>query len=390
LRFRLCFLGALLVSGVHDTDLAAQGRAQTADTFSLEYAAPAICPERSQFVAAITDRAPDAREIASGSVSFRFVVQLEAFGSLARGTLSVEQQDGSRSRREVAEAPCAEVVESMAVILSLILAGSESAPVENEPPTPSDAPAAVPVAPAIAPAAGAATPPGEPPAAPVPPAAPTPPPPGPSVPPAEPARTPPAAAVAPREPEASSEDVDSDDSERWRFGFPLSALAETGVAPSVAFGGQGGLDLWWTLRGVWSPSARLTARYLRSGLETSEFGSARFRLAALRVELCPVRWPARSRIFGRVCALFDGGQLEANPEDAAQGQVQSQTMPWFGGGGSLRLESMLANALSLEAAADLTVLGRSDRFTFEPGSQTAHEVPTISAMFSVGLVLRLP
>lgn len=369
----------MLASGAHS------GRAQTSSTFSLEYTAPAVCPDKSQFLAAIADRAPDAREAVSGSASFRFVVHLEASGALARGTLSVEQQDGSASRREVAEAPCTEVVESMAVILSLILAGSESPPTISEPPATSaeSAAAASPAAPVAAPSVTAATEaPAEPPAEPVPPVAPAPPP--------QPAPTPPAAAPQ-REPNASPGALeDPGDSERWRLGFSLGGLAETGVAPSVAFGGQGGLDLWWVQSGFWSPSARLTARYVRSGLEATDYGSARFRLAALRAELCPVRWPERSNTFGRVCAVLDAGQLEANPEDTVEGEAQGQTMPWIAGGGSLRLESMLADPLSLEAAAALTALGRSDRFTFEPGSHTVHEVPAISAMFSLGVVLRLP
>jgi len=129
---------------------------------------------------------------------------------------------------------------------------------------------------------------------------------------------------------------------------------------------------------------------VNGGLEATDYGSARFRLAALRAELCPMRWPERSSTFGRVCALFDAGQLEAEPQGGAQGETQSQTMPWLGGGGSLRLESTLADSVSLEAGADLVGLVRADRFTFEPGSHTVHQVPRISAMFSLGAVLRLP
>jgi hypothetical protein len=128
---------------------------------------------------------------------------------------------------------------------------------------------------------------------------------------------------------------------------------------------------------------------VRSGLERTDHGSARFELAALRAEICPARWPARASTFGRVCGLFDAGRLDAEPKEA-EGETVNQTMPWIGGGGSFRLESALAEALSLEAAADLVALGRADRFTFEPGSHTAHQVPRISAMFSLGAVLRLP
>jgi hypothetical protein len=138
----------------------------------------------------------------------------------------------------------------------------------------------------------------------------------------------------------------------------------------------------------------VSARYVLSAVETTDAGSARFRLVALRAELCPLRWPARSSTFGRVCGLFDGGQLEADPQGDVLGEPQSQTMPWMGGGGSLRLESTLADTVSLEAAADLVALGRADAFTFETGaqteSQTVHQVPRISAMFSLGAVVRLP
>jgi hypothetical protein len=175
-----------------------------------------------------------------------------------------------------------------------------------------------------------------------------------------------------------------------RFGVRLAGVAETGVAPSIAFGGEGGVDVWWARRDWWSPSARLTARYVRSGLVRSDAGSARFRLTALRAELCPLRWPTASSTFGRVCAVFDGGQLAAQPEEAAAGETQSQTMPWVGAGGALRLESRLADIVSVEAAADLVGLARTDRFTFEPGSHEVHQVPKVSAMFSLGAVLRWP
>ncbi|HEU5074691.1 MAG TPA: hypothetical protein VFU02_10965 [Polyangiaceae bacterium] len=343
---------------------------------------------------AILERAPQGREVAPASARFRFMARLERTGELAHGSLSVDQQGGGSSQRDVAAAPCSEVVESMAVILSLILAGSESPPADSAPPSASGEPA--PAAPPVAPAAGAAldTPraaPAEPPAAAPPPAA------------AKPTAERPTTAVtapAPAAAPAAAEQPDTPASfdplepprnpQRVRLGVRLAALAETGVAPSVAFGGEGGLDAWWVRNGPWSPSARLTVRYVRSGLEANEQGSARFRLAAVRAELCPARWPERSRTFGRVCALFDAGQLEAAPEEAAQGEAQSQTMPWIAGGGSLRLESALTASLSLEAAADVAALGRSDRFTFEPGSHTLHQVPRISAMFSLGAVLRLP
>jgi len=292
--------------------------------------------------------------------------------------VSVEQQHRSVSRRDVAEAPCSDVVESMAVILSLILAGSESAP------------AAPPVAVAVIPPASAAsTPAPEPPPqqAPVPAAVEQPPPPPAS--PKEPV------SATERDPSATPLAVEEtpagpSTSDRLRFGIRLAGVAETGVAPSVAFGGQGGLDLWWARSGFWSPSARLTARYVSSGVEVTDFGSARFRLVALRAELCPARWPEGSSTFGRLCGLFDAGQLEAQPQSDVAGDPHTQTMPCIGGGGSLRLESTLADTVSLEAAADLLGTTRADTFTIEPGSHEVHEVPRISAMFSVGAVVRLP
>jgi len=377
LRLRLYLLAALLASGVHS------GQAQTPNTFSLEYTAPALCPSKARFVEAIVARAPGAREVDPESARFQFVAHLDPSGSsgtLARGYVSVEQQGQSPSVRDVAEAPCSEIVESMAVILSLVVAGNESAPVAAAPP---GAPAELPAAAAAAPAAPAPTPAPTPEPAPAatPPVAPTP-----------PASPPPARKLAPPEsaPESEAAPTSERPSERLRFGVRLAALAETAIARSIAFGAQGGFDVWWARTDWWSPSARLTARYVRSRLEVAEGGTSRFRLAALRAELCPVRWPSASSSFGRVCALFDGGQLAAQPEDSTEGETQSQSMPWLGGGGSLRLESTLTDIVSIEAAADLVGLVRADRFTFEPGSHTVHQVPRVSAMFSLGAVLRLP
>lgn len=328
-----------------------------------------MCPDKADFAAAIVDRAPQAREVTPASASFKFVAHLEASGALARGYVSVQQREGSTSRRDVADAPCAEVVESMAVILSLILAGSESSPSTGEPPPP-------PALPPVPPEEAEPTP-----VEPTPAEA------------ASPPTPPPARRTAPAQPRAPTASATVEPSERVRLGALVGGLVETGVAPSVAPGGEAGLDIWWARQRHWSPSARLTGRYVRSGLETTDdgdYGSARFRLAALRAELCPVRWPARSRAFGRVCAMFDAGQLEVNPQDTAEGETQRRTMPWFGGGGSLRLEAELTDFIAFEAAADLVVLGRSDRFTFEPGSHTLHQVPRISTTFSLRAVLRWP
>lgn len=122
-------------------------------SFSLDYIAPQACPARAQFIEAIVSRTPTAHEVARAHADIAFTARIIAAGPATTGELWVEPSSGASSRREVGPASCPEIIESMAVIAALILAG-------GEPASPADSTAAG--APPISEPSAAPTPPLEP------------------------------------------------------------------------------------------------------------------------------------------------------------------------------------------------------------------------------------
>jgi hypothetical protein len=318
--------------------------AELPPTFSVDYRAPASCSGEAAFVRSILARSP-AAQLASGELAeVRFRAEISEREGLAHGVLVVELARGTTFRRAVPEAPCADVVASMAIIAAMVLdavASGAEIPAEAEPPAPEPRSTEPVPPPPVAPVAA-------PPSAPLPGA---------------------------RRPKLA-------------LGLAARVIGESAVAPRLYPGEEVGLDGLVDFAEHWSPSFRLSGLHVGGPRVDTPLGDAQFRFLALRLSLCPTRWPARSAFGVRPCLRGDWGELRVKGLDTHNPQTRRVT--WWAAGPSARLEWLPWRWAGLELEAGLVIPGRHDRFVFQPGPVLVHQVPDVGASVGLGAVLRLP
>jgi hypothetical protein len=346
-----------------------------AASFRLEYSAPPGCPSREQFVGAIMKRAPGASErplapsagaqIAGDDASMLVIATLAEHQGTTSGELTFRVRKLTVTR-EIPPAPCAEVADSMALMIAVALeqaadesrgdssktvpsGTTEDAPsgsaAQTAPPKPNDSKSAE-------------------------------------------ARA--KAKPAPSEGEAREGTLvplpSPGDRGNFRMGLSVAGGAEAGPASGLLPAFSAGVDGWWARQGWLSPSARVRLLYGERSVRTA-IGGADFRLLTARMNLCPLRYPG-PWLSLRFCSNLDIGQLRAQGVDVAHGRTE--TMLWLGVGGSVRAEYALATVFSLEAGVDLNFMANRDRFSFQPGDQLVHQVPGTALGGFFGAVARLP
>jgi hypothetical protein len=270
----------------------------------------------------------------------------------------VQLADGQESRRDIPEAHCSEVLSSMTVIAAMILDGGG---LDDPAPT---APSSDEFGGSAASAAVDA-----------------------------PAWAPPRRAFV-----ETAESGTKGPSARSRT--QLAALAglgpQSGVAPVLVPRLFAGLGLVFEAAespnrddsaAQLSPSVDVTASFAEGQREVIGYGTARFRLLAITLTICPLRWPLSARFALRPCLPVELGVLRGMGENTEQ--ERTQHMPWLGAGPALRIEASLSRALLLELEAHGTVLAREDRFVFEP-DQIAHDVSRVVFGLRAAAVVRAP
>ena len=366
--------------------------------FVLEYMAPTTCPSLSGFTDAIVRRAPNASVSTPGPGVFVFRARVEEDGGLHAGRLSVEIPGGATTERVVAPAACGDVVETMAVIIALIVAGNDPSTARTGAPSEPTAGAIAGTLQDLQQREDSGSPPA--PAAEAQPSPRVSPQPNrvPALPaakrvPALPAPKPEATvqALPSRTPQTSSDDRGQRSTRRGQtLGFALGSFLEQGATPDLTPGIKAALDLAFERPGPWSPSARLGVIYSRDVAKPTAAGTPIIRLVALRANACPLRVPFGPALAARGCAVFDVGELRGQARNVNVGTPQTQKMLWVGGGAAARFEARLAEVLGLEAELGALLLGRADRFVFAPDSELVHQVPRVSLGASLGLVLNWP
>ena len=361
-RFRkqLRFLPALLMVAP------ALGHAEPQSTrFALVYSAPAqSCPSRAAFVQGIFSRAPTAREVSNYEAALMLDVRLEGTSDRARGSLLVRRPDGSASQREVPQGACTEVAESLAIIAAMLLEQrkfAEIPPASAENPAQSEntTPAPQFVEPTVEE-------------------------PAPSAPPGVVAEPPPRRIVPPLPPTTTSNAAASAPSV-WGLSLTLATVFESEASPSPALGLLAGVEGWWDRDALLSPSARLAAYQIDAGREVTNQGDAHFRLRALRLSACPLRFRAHARLALHACAVFDGGELWTRGEVPGG---KTLTMPWFAAGAGGRLALRIFPFLDFDGEVLLQALSRHDEFVLEPNAFTVHSVAPLTLGATLGLTLR--
>jgi hypothetical protein len=92
--------------------------------FHLSYEAPAACPDRSAFLAAVRARTARARLVSEHEPAISFTAIVESTGSDAVGHLEVrepEPDSAAVQRRSLSSRTCVEVVKALALVVALLL-----------------------------------------------------------------------------------------------------------------------------------------------------------------------------------------------------------------------------------------------------------------------------
>lgn len=234
----------------------------------------------------------------------RFVVELFDRGTKIVGTFHFVEASGAETARAVSGASCDEVVPALALIAAVLV----------DPESVRRAPAAA-VAP-VAPAPAVARPPG-------------------------------------REP-----------SLRLRPSFGAGAGASSVVGPGASIAPLVELGLESELEGARGPALALTlARFITPTRSTSA-GDADFTTTLGRLTLCPLRWPARGRLFGSACGAFEAGALHAKGSRTLG--EHAFTSLWLAASPALALEyrPLRVLGLGLEALGVFPLV--RDRYFFGP------------------------
>ena len=333
--------------------------AAAATSVALGYSAVPGCPSRAEFESELQRRVSDLTLTGAAETPLAIEVELSGTGDAFAGVLWVRLPDGTRSRRDAAGAACAEVSETLAVIAALAIEGFRT-PAEPATTQPSAAP----------------SPEGPPP-------------------PAEKPEPPPSSRAA----AAASALASPAPSRRPSFGAYASGVAESAVAPELAWGATAGVELEGPKSGAWWPSARLgfVMTVPRSATETTGQASADFQLFTARIAVCPWALGGPKAFAAHFCAEFDGGALRA--ESGTADNAGPQVMPWLAGGPGVRADLPLTSWLDLEAGFAVRLLVRQDTFVFDFTSASggpsarppslAHEVPPVSFGLNAGLSARI-
>lgn len=300
-----------------------------ASQLAVAYRAPQSCPNRAEFLRQIELRLsqPSATLVARGAPRFAATVRLQ--GGAARGTLVVIARDGTRSVRLVPGRSCAEVVAAMALISALTLDPNAST---------------APLHPATR---------------------------------AQPRNVP--ARRTHSEPSHAG----------WHFGLGIRLSVASAVAPHAVLAGEPLITVDDDSGRLLAPEFRLAALRSTTATVTKSLGEATFNWTAARLSVCPVRWPARSALALRPCALMDLGVLEGS--GVLTHQPSSAGALWIAPGVAARLSFSPLPPLSFELEGGATFPLERDSFFFAPNTpdNVAFQVPRVGVVASVGVVARL-
>jgi len=349
---------------------AAASRAADAPApFVVESLPGATCEGGEAFATQLLRRTNRIRAAKEGEPALLFRVEVLRGPDGPAGRLSVRELDGTRTERAVKGATCEEVVSAMALIAAILVDPNASLdPL---------APAAV-TAPDRPPPAGT-PPPGSPPTKPSsPPATPKPPA---TITPAG-VDPPPGAVVLPRGTSDASVSTSGEDatdrtdgpgaapagqaqgSGRFAVGMGV-ALALEGApfgttAAGVAFLGSVAFER----DAVLSPLLELSLVRTETVRVDTPSGVGEFRLSALRLLACPVRFPARGSLDVRPCALGEFGTLEGVGK--VTDRPERVSARWVALGAAARLAVRLLGPLTLVAEPALVIPLIRHEFYFDP------------------------
>ncbi len=336
--------------------------------FTLAFSGSRQCDDRAAFVGALHARVSDLRE--APDAAWRVVVEVSGAGQLALGKIKIRGPAISLERR-IPAARCAQVLDSMALILALVLE-ERSAPPDESAAQSADLglgatseagfPTEEPVAAVDAPA------------------------------PKQPAKSAVSKVASPRERQYrvlahGPRDRSGPSSVLVpRIGVTSGAETRTAASPVLLVGAHLGVEAWFN-RSKWSPTLRLEGSY-GTGPTSSQLGAPwDFRLKLLRLLACPLRYRDAQSFHWRACAVVEAGELEALSGARLEGK-SSPRMVWGGAGAALAIEVPILRSFSLDVSGSSLVLFKRGRFLeVSRRADVVNEMPPVSVGLTLGTVV---
>ncbi len=168
------------------------------------------------------------------------------------------------------------------------------------------------------------------------------------------------------------------------FGVGQRVTVQTAVMPGATLGLGAHAELAVTGPSLWSPRLRLSGIFSQSGEIDAERGLAEFDWITARLQGCPVRFGFDRTWNIRPCAYLDAGRLHG-----AGSQIEpsdEKSVFWTAAGVEFSGELRVFGPLALGVEAGILLPFRRDRFLFEPDTEL-HEVPVAGFSGGVGLGL---
>lgn len=362
-------IGAVVASAL---SVFVAGAAET-EPVRLTFRGPSDCLDAEAFVKEVRARTTRFRIVASGDDARSFNVRVLAFGHHYLGDVNVIGRKGDVSLLSVSGTDCDDVARTLAFVTAISIDPKASSTPPPPPQTPDPAPEPTADQPQAPPPTVAPPPP--PSAAPVPVSAPS-----------------PAAItfglVADESPAAAESHAPVEQPPRsWHATVGLGASVQSLAAPAAVVGDSLFLAFASDTGRLFSPEVRIGASRASSGTLAAVQGSATLQWTTGRVDLCPLRLPARGALDVRPCLGGDAGALSATAVSIPH--AQSHVRPWGTVGALARLEWLPFDPLVLDAEVSLSTPFAREHFYVAP-TDVVYQAPLLVAAGEVALGVRFP
>lgn len=315
------------------TSASAETDAHAEEPIRVAYDVHPSCPNAEAFLGQVSARTSRFRVAAEGETARVFTVTVEPRGSRSAGRLEIRDADGTTAERRVSAPDCSAVISGLALIVAVAIDPQAAMATEPEPePEPRPPPPPTPL-------------------------------------PARDARPKP----HPARP--------------FAFAVGANALATTGVAPVMAFGGALFVQTSYASAGWLSPTLRAGGLHAQSGGEPAPRGAARYALTAAELEGCPATIALGSHVALFPCAVAQGGRVWGRSAEIRQ--PKSSAAPWVSVGLSARLAARLSDRIVVEVAARSMVSVLRTTFVLDDPALTMHRIPLVHTSVTAGVAILL-
>ena len=162
-----------------------------------------------------------------------------------------------------------------------------------------------------------------------------------------------------------------------RAGPAVWALLDGTVAPQLATGFGAGVRIEWLGDDAWSPQLQLGALSLRSASRPdAQSAGSRFAVSALQTNFCPLQLLSSQTWSARPCVQLDVGRMSAEGVGSALVRSTERHGLWLSSGASLQGDAALWGPLTLGAAIGATFPWVRHEFYLEPDT-LAYRVPPV-------------